>query len=63
MSVKSVLHKIVDDLNRPHLHDEIEESDEQTAAKNQPVASELDSLKAAVAALQANKEVTSDAQE
>jgi hypothetical protein len=25
MSVKSVLHKIVDEMNRPHLHDEIDE--------------------------------------
>jgi hypothetical protein len=24
MSVKSVLHKLVDDLNRPHLHEEID---------------------------------------
>lgn len=24
MSVKSVLHKLVDELNRPHLHEEIE---------------------------------------
>lgn len=28
MSVKSVLHKIVDELNRPHLHEEIEAPEE-----------------------------------
>jgi len=28
MSVKSVLHKLVDDLNRPHLHDEIDAPEE-----------------------------------
>lgn len=52
MSVRSVLHKLVEELNRPHLHDEIEETDEETAAKNQAPVSEIDSLKAAVAALQ-----------
>lgn len=28
MSVKSVLHKIADELNRPHLHDEIDAPEE-----------------------------------
>lgn len=33
MSVRSVLHKIVDELNRPHLHDEIDEPETETADK------------------------------
>ena len=53
MSVRSVLHKLADELNRPHLHDEIDESDEETAAKNVAPVSEMDTLKAQVAALQA----------
>jgi hypothetical protein len=33
MSVKSVLHKLVDDLNMRHLHDEIDEPETETAEK------------------------------
>lgn len=32
MSVRSVLHKIVDEMNRPHLHDEIDEPEAPTEA-------------------------------
>jgi hypothetical protein len=28
MSVKSVLHKLIDELNRPHLHDEVDAPEE-----------------------------------
>jgi hypothetical protein len=33
MSVKSVLHKIVDEMNRPHLHEEIDAPETETAEK------------------------------
>lgn len=34
MSVKSVLHKLVDELNRPHLHEEIEQPDEEKSTES-----------------------------
>lgn len=33
MSVRSVLHKIADEMNRPHFHDEIEEPEAETSDK------------------------------
>jgi hypothetical protein len=52
VSISSVLHKLVDELNRPHLHDEIDETDEQTAKRNEAPVSEMDQLKADIAKLQ-----------
>lgn len=52
MTVKSVLHKLADELNRPHLHDEIEETEAEFEERTKPVVSEIDQLKQAVADLQ-----------
>lgn len=34
MSVKSVLHKLIDDLNRPHLHEEVDAPEEEKEEEN-----------------------------
>jgi hypothetical protein len=52
MTVKSVLHKLAEELNRPNLHDEIEETEAEFEERTKPVVSELDQLKQAVADLQ-----------
>lgn len=36
MSVRSVLHKIVDEMNRPHLHEEIDAPEETAPVENAP---------------------------
>jgi hypothetical protein len=56
MTVKSVLHEIVSELNRPHLHAHIDETEEEyqarTAKVTDPRDAELASLRAAVSALE-----------
>jgi len=51
MTVRSVLHKLVDELNRGNLHGEIDETQTEFEERIKPVVSELDQLKADVAAL------------
>lgn len=40
MSVKSVLHKLVDEMNRPHLHEEIDAPEEAPEKEETPDAEE-----------------------
>jgi hypothetical protein len=65
VSVKSILHEIAHELNRPHWHDEIEETDEETIRRKTPAVSqentnadEIAALKEMVAKLSGAQNVT-----
>jgi hypothetical protein len=63
-AIKSVLHEIANEINRPHLHKHIEETDaefdQRTAVVADPRDTEIAEMRAAIAAMQSEKQAAAN---
>jgi hypothetical protein len=63
-AIKAVLHEIANEINRPHLHKHIEETDaefdQRTAVVADPRDTEIAEMRAAIAAMQNEKQAAAN---